>query len=296
MQPFNFRPSHLKLLKIFNLLSGILLLVFILLFARHIISSQFGKKEKFNTPQTSNPQIQNKTSFQEYAVILRNNPFGFPGGTLRQLSEAPGRSVASSDVILIGAIAGSEKNSYAIFSDKSGKQEVFKAGAAVFDLGTLKKVDKDRVFIQAKGVEKLMELQLSDFITIKDISKDISASQAGVQTSGFVKSLGDKSFIVDQKKIQDALANPNQIMTDARLQPHFVNGKQEGFLMKEVKNNGIYQNLGLQNGDVLLKINDYTLSSPESGMQAFNALRGMDRVQLDILRGGEKTTLTYQIK
>lgn len=292
MQPFNFRPSHLKLLKIFNLLTGILLLVFILLFARHIISSPFGKKEKFNTPQTSNTQLQTKTTFQEYAVILRNNPFGFPGGTLRQLSEAPGKAVTSSDIILIGAIAGSEKNSYAIFSDKSGRQEVFKAGAAVFDLGTLKKVDKDRVFIQAKGVEKLLELQIADFITIKDIS----ASQAGVQPSGFVKSIGDRSFVVDQKKIQDALANPNQIMTDARLQPHFVNGKQEGFLMKEVKNNGIYQNLGLQNGDVLLKINDYTLSSPESGMQAFNALRGMDRVQLDILRGGEKTTLTYQIK
>lgn len=292
MQPFNFKPSHLKLLKICNLVTGILLLIFILLFARHIISYKFSKEVKFAAPQTFKPQLQNKTSFQEYAVILRNNPFGFPGGTLRQLSEAPGSSVASSDLILIGTIAGSEKNSYAIFSDKSGKQEVFKAGAAVFDLGTLKKVDKDRVFIQAKWVEKLLELQIADLITIKDIS----APQAGMQPSGFVKSIGDKSFVVDQKKIQDALANPNQIMTDARLQPHFVNGKQEGFLMKEVKNNGIYQNLGLQNGDVLLKINDYTLSSPESGMQAFNALRGMDRVQLDILRGGEKTTLTYQIK
>lgn len=292
MYKLELKPSHLKLLNICNLATGLLLLSFMLLFARYIIFSQFGKKEKFVAPQALNPQLQNKTSFQEYAVILRNNPFGFPAGTLRLLSEAPGKSVTSSDIILIGAISGSEKNSYAIFSDKSGKQEVFKAGTAVFDLGTLKKVEKDRVFIQAKGVEKLIELQIADLITIKDIS----ASQAGVQPSGFVKSIGDKSFVVDQKKIQDALANPNQLMTDARLQPNFINGKQEGFLMREVKNNGIYQNLGLQNGDVLLKINDYNLSSPESGMQAFNALRGMDRIQLDILRGGEKTTLTYQIK
>lgn len=292
MQPFNFRPSHLKLLNIFNLLTGILVLVFILLFARHIISSQFAKKEKFNAPQTYNTQLQNKAPFQEYAIILRNNPLGFPAGTLRQLSETTGSTVSISDVILIGTIAGSEKNSYAIFSDKSGKQEVFKAGENVFNLGILKKVNKDRVFIKGKGIEKLLELQIADLITIKDISP----SHAGIQSTGFVKNIGDKSFVVDQKKIQDALANPNQIMTDARLQPHFINGKQEGFLMKEVKSNGIYQNLGLQNGDVLLKINDYNLSSPESGMQAFNALRGMDRVQLDILRGGEKTTLTYQIK
>lgn len=294
MNYFNYKLSRFKLLNVFNTLTSLFILIIILLFARHIISSQFGKKEKFNTPQTSNTQLQTKPSFQEYAVILRNNPFGFPGGALRQLSEAPGKAVTSSDIILIGTIAGSEKNSYAIFSDKNGKQEVFKSGANVFDLGTLKKVDKDRVFIQHKGTGKLSELQIADFINIKEISASQAAS--GLQTSGFVKSIGDRSFIVDQKKIQDALANPNQIMTDARLQPHFVNGKQEGFLMKEVKNNGIYQNLGLQNGDVLLKINDYTLSSPESGMQAFNALRGMDRIQLDILRGGEKTTLTYQIK
>jgi len=85
-------------------------------------------------------------------------------------------------------------------------------------------------------------------------------------------------------------------MTDARLLPNTVDGKQQGFSISEIKPNGIYQSLGLQNGDVLLRINDFNISSTESALQAFMALKGMDRVNLDIIRSGNKVTMTYLIR
>lgn len=121
-------------------------------------------------------------------------------------------------------------------------------------------------------------------------------SESSVMTSDFARSAGRGTFLVDQKKVLDALENPNQLMTDARLQPNIANGRQEGFILREVRNGGIYQSLGLQNGDVLLRINDYNISNPENALQAFTALRGMDRVQVDIMRGGQKMTMTYQIR
>jgi general secretion pathway protein C len=95
---------------------------------------------------------------------------------------------------------------------------------------------------------------------------------------------------------QQASDNPTQIMTDARLRPHKRNGREEGFLLSEVKTGGIYHSLGLRNGDVLLRINEYDISNPEIALQAFTALRGMDRIQIDLLRAGSKMTMTYQIK
>ncbi len=86
------------------------------------------------------------------------------------------------------------------------------------------------------------------------------------------------------------------MMTDARLKPNVADGKQEGFVLSEVKPGGIYQSLGLQDGDVLLRINDYDISNPERALQAFTALRGLDRVQIDLIRSGSKMTMTYQIK
>jgi general secretion pathway protein C len=86
------------------------------------------------------------------------------------------------------------------------------------------------------------------------------------------------------------------MMTDARLKPNIMNGKEEGFVLSEVKSGGIYQSLGLQDGDVLLRINDYDISNPEKALQAFTALKGMERVQVDLMRGGSRLTMTYQIK
>lgn len=286
----NIKPEYYKLLSIINAFIGFILLVSIMFLARDIVSFAYKKKEKPSPSFLHKPQVLERKPLHEYEVILKNNPFGFPAGPLKPLSSASGKSVSQSDIILIGTISGAEKNSYAIFTDKSGNQALFKVGDSVFDLGKLKKVDKDRVFIKGSG--KTTELPIADVVTITEVAPP----QGSIVPSSFVKSVGERSFIVDQKKIQEAIENPKQLMTEARLVPNYMDGKQEGFMLREVKKNGIYQNLGLQNGDVLLRINDFNISNTESALQAFTALRGMDRVQLDILRNGAKTTLTYQIK
>ena len=85
-------------------------------------------------------------------------------------------------------------------------------------------------------------------------------------------------------------------MTDARFIPNVVDGRQQGFILRELKPGGIYQSLGLQNEDILLRINEYDISTPDTALQAFIALRGLDRADLDIVRNGSKMTMTYQIR
>jgi general secretion pathway protein C len=96
--------------------------------------------------------------------------------------------------------------------------------------------------------------------------------------------------------VRKAIENPNQIMTEARLLPYVVEGDVQGFVLSEVKSGGLYDSLGLRNGDVLVRVNDYEISTPESALQAFTALKGMDQVQLDVIRHGSAMTLTYQIR
>ncbi len=278
-----------KLPAILNVLLALLLLIVALFFAGDILSSLYGKTGKTLSP--SYPVMpKTKKGLQEYAGILRNNPFGFPGSQLREISIAKGSGVSRSDLILIGTVAGPPAHSYAIFADRSGKQEVFKIGESVFGAGKLKRVEKDQAVISEAGSE--VKIPIAEMLTIKEINP----REAGSTGSDFARNAGNGTFIVDQKRILNALENPNQLMTDARLQPNITDGKQEGFILREVRNGGMYQSLGLQNGDVLLRINDYNISNPEAALQAFTALRGMDRVQVDLLRSGSKMTMTYQIR
>ncbi|GAB4416612.1 MAG: type II secretion system protein GspC [Thermodesulfovibrionales bacterium] len=287
MFKIDLRAGYYKLLGGINVLIGFLLLLSLLILARDIISMTHRRAEKPAPSFNSGSQGFDRRDLQGYEVILRHNPFGFSAGSLKPLSTT-GKAV--SDLTLIGTVSGPRMHSYAIFADSNGRQDVFRVDEPVFGSGRLERVDRDKVFI--RGNSGLIEIAIAEIATIKEVYPSDSTRR----TSDLARNIGNGTYIVDQKKILDALNNPGQLMTDARLQPNFTDGRQEGFVLREVRNGGIYQNLGLQNGDVLLRINDYNISNPENALQAFTALRGMDRVHLDIVRNGVRMTMTYQIR
>lgn len=272
-----------------NIGLGFLLIIAILFFIRNLIAiSVQNKHKKISGSGDVRKGIQ--LGFQDYAVIVENNPFGFPGGELFRLS-AVSAPQDSGNLTLIGVVSGHESVSFAIFMDQTGQQEVFRAGDAVYGIGTLETIEKDRVFLG--GGEGLHEMVIADISRRKTPER---GQRSGTASAQFSKKISDDTFYLDQRKVQRAIANPKELMTDARLLPNYMGGKQEGFALSEVRPHGIYQSLGLQNGDVLLRINEFDISHPEYALQAFTALQGMDRVQLDIIRNGSKMTMTYQIR
>lgn len=284
------KSNYPGLLTVANWVMGALLILFALLLIRDIINLSF-KKARVFIPVASYTAPVQKKSFQEYASIVKNNPFGAPGGELKQLSAAGGGPAAAvaSALTLVGTVSGPQKYGYAFFLAKNNEQEVFKIGEAVESMGVLQRVDRDRVILLSGG--RSIEVPMIDAVP----KTDGGPSKAG-SPGLFARSTGEGSYVVDKKKLQQALDQPGQMMTDARLLPNTVDGKQQGFTINEIKPNGIYQSLGLQNGDVLLRINDFNISSPETALQAMMALKGMDRVNIDIIRSGSKMTMNYMVR
>jgi general secretion pathway protein C len=54
--------------------------------------------------------------------------------------------------------------------------------------------------------------------------------------------------------------------------------------------------VGLKNGDVLMKINDFPIDSPEKAIQSFMTLKGQNRIKLDLIRDSAPTSLSYDIR
>jgi len=265
---------------------GIIVAGAVMLFIRDVLLTVVPQKEK-SVLHGKKFQVELKKGLLDYGIILKKNPFGFPAGELKLLSAA-GASASRMEISLIGTVAGREDVSYAIFSDGTGQQDVFRPGELVFGLGPLKKVEKAKVTINSGGKDIVIEL--AEITVVKE-------NKAGtVPVSAFGRKTGATTYQVDQQKVQQAIERPDQIMTDARFIPHMVDGRQQGFILRELKTGGIYQSLGLQNDDILLRINEYDISTPDTALQAFIALRGIDRADLDIVRNGAKMTMTYQIR
>lgn len=276
-----------------NILLVIFLVIASLFLARDVVSRYLerGKPLKkevllFSTDVTADRKMQ----LLNYAQVMKNNPFGFAGGEVKHLAVSRPGSTGQTDVMLIGTVVGPKALSYAVFRDSAGMQEIFKIGDSVFGMGKLSTVEKEKVTVEKGGSS--FDISIED-VKVKEIDKQSSASPS---LSSFAQRVGRGTYVVDQGKLQQVIANPGQMMTDARLRPNVVSGKEEGFMLSEVKPGGIYQSLGLQNGDVLLRINEYDISNPERALQAFTALKGLDRVQIDLIRSGSKMTMTYQIK
>ena len=278
-----------------NIIIGFILVFSLIILARDILTHSFTSektlKKDISVTEPA-PKFQQKRRLADYAPVLKNNPFGFPGGDVRPLTATkPSNSGGAqrTDIVLLGTVVGPKDVTYAILMDDLGMQEVFKLGEPVFGGGTLSSVKKDRVTI-GKGPGSV-EILLDD-IKIKEVRGPNHARTP----SSFAQQVGRDTYLVDQRNVQQAIENPTQIMTDARLRPNIVNGKEQGFMLSEVRQGGIYQSLGLRNGDILLRINEYDISNPERALQAFTALRGMDRVQVDLMRSGSRITMTYQIR
>lgn len=303
-----------KFVAALNAVLGALVVLSLFLFVRGIVSGP-KKTHAGKTVTSESKAFRSRQSLMDYARILRNNPFGFTAGELKPLiaqtkQETP--SMSASDLTLIGTVAGAKGSSYAILIDKKGTQEVFKAGQNVFGYGILDTVQKDRVYITTGDMP--VEVLLSDLIFNKDTARQDEPStpmpaggghggrkargEAGAQaeTSSIAKRTAEGAYAVDRQRIVKAMENMGDVMTDARFIPNIVEGAAKGFILNEVKGGGLFHSLGLQNGDVLLSVNDFDISSPESALQAFTALKGMDRVQLNVIRDGSNTTLTYQLK
>lgn len=277
-----------------NLLLVVGIVLTLLLITRDLILWLTPKKVGANL-NTTKHQAQTLDA-KNLDLILTKNLFGTKSGEFKPLTSHEPSLQQPTEYKLVGTLAGSPNWGFAVFSDSQGRQEFIRVGSPVGNLGVLKRVEPQKVLVMMKNGQTI-ELNLVEIVRIEDAQPQSQLQQvAPKRLTDIAKQTGERSFVVDQKKIQYAIENPSQIMTDARLLPNFVDGIQKGFVLREVKPGGIYHSLGLRDGDVLLRINEYNINNPESGLQAFMALRGLERVHLDIIRGGTNMTLTYLIR
>jgi len=294
----------IKNLRFMNYFFAALLLAAILLLTRDIITTTVFRKQPKLLKKENNLSVQAsiiKKNLMQYSPILEKNPFG-PPMELHPISVSQNGGqetgvTSLSNLVLYGTAIGSKNFGYAIFEDKSqpqGRQEVFSVGEHVFGYGILKKIHRSSVEIEQNT--GTYTVSIPDETVIEPGYEEEQSREAPQAQSSFAKQIGEREYILDSRKIQQSLDNPEQILTDARLLPNIKNGRQEGFSISEVVPGGIYHSLGLRNGDILLRINGLEMSNPEVAIQAMSALKGMNNINLDIMRNSQNMSMNYRIK
>lgn len=291
-----------RTLNIINVLLGIAIIALLAAIAADTLSLRLGKAlapkggKETAAPAPAPPRIEDLAF---YAPILTNGLFGKAAqGQLTpivapQAAAQAAPLTAPADLLLLGTAVGSFRETFALVRNNTKQEErVFRLGDMVFDAGRLVEVKKEQAFIVVGGKKVELLTPMSPPPAAPPAQQQQPAAAAGPA----IASTGAGSFVIDQRALNAVLDNPAQAMTDARLLPSQKEGKIEGFRASEVKPGGLFAMIGIKNGDVLLRLNDFPMDSPDKALQSLIALKGQSRLKLDLIRDGQPTTFNYDIR
>ena len=111
-----------------------------------------------------------------------------------------------------------------------------------------------------------------------------------------VSKLAENVYSLDESAVGQLTGNINHYMTQVRLIPYFEGNKSAGYRLAAIRPGSAFEQLGFRGGDIIQQVNGVELSSPEKMYTIFQNLKDEKRVAVDIVRQGQKNTITYEIR
>ena len=111
-----------------------------------------------------------------------------------------------------------------------------------------------------------------------------------------IRAIGQDEYEVPRPEIDRTLSNLNDVAMQARIVPAFKDGVAQGFKLFSIRPDSIYSKIGIQNGDVIKRINGYDMNSPEKALEIYSKLRDASRIDIEIERNGQNINKKYNIR
>jgi general secretion pathway protein C len=258
------------------------------LWVNQFISNKAAKIPAYSPPMTNNIQtIQMNT---DYSVITKKNIFN-PVGPSGLAGATSGEVVPSTlPLKLVGTIiSGNKDSSMAIIEGADKQQELYKMNDQVGG-ATIIRIERFEIILSNGGRLESLAIDFGQIGTPADTGKKGAAPGVQVaQTAGRI--IMDKGYFNAQKK------NTSELMTQIRAIPFAgKDGVISGFQLFEVAKDSMYDRVGLKNQDVIQRVNGQPLTSVESGLDLFNALKNDTHFTLDIVRNRENKTIRVDVQ
>ena len=237
------------------------------------------------------------------------NPFSPAQGmkTPSRLPAAGSKGVAAAsrtNFILVGTIVSTTPHASRAILWADGMKEplAYRESDEVEPGAVLAAVERDKVWIARGSEREKLDLlpvgSRSRTPPVQPAAPQASAAQVPAQPAGDIRvtRLSDNQFSIDEGGVAQLTGNFNQFMTQVRLVPYFEGNKSAGYRIAAVRPGTTFEKLGFQGGDVLQQVNGLDVSSPDKMYTIFQNLKDEKKVTVSILRQGQKSTLTYEIR
>src|SRR5213593_1455255 len=225
-----------------------------------------------------------------YAVIAERDLFNPPRGT-----PARSRGATSSRLRLWGVgFRGGEAR--AVIEDTaSHHQDLYRVGDSVGG-ARLAAIDWDHVTLAHPQGEETLELATVEPEAPPSADARPADAPQAARADAHIRRTAENAFVVDRREITGAADNMSGLLTQLRAVAEVAEGRPAGFRLFEIAAGSLFSRLGLQDGDVVQRVNGTAIGDPASLLGFLQRLRTEPRVALDIVRGGVPRTLVYDLR
>lgn len=220
---------------------------------------------------------------------------------------------------LWGVTLHSDGDSHCIIEDlASKKSDVFRVGDTVSGAAIVKAIEWEKVILDQGGREKYIELAQPGGAAAgagrptsasaavpppppppappgATIPGDQNQTAGGAAGNPNVQQIGENQYRIERAEVDQQLDNMAQLFTQIRAVPHFDGGQSTGFRLFAIRQNSIFDQIGLRNGDIIEEINGNKISDPSKALALLQELRNVESLQVKGTRNKQPLDISYTI-
>ena len=236
--------------------------------------------------QVPNVEVKNKIPLSNFKAITERNLFG----SLEKASEGVKEEEVEDleptalKIALLGTVTGDDQNAFAVIEEMGKrKQGLYRVGDSVQN-ATVKMILREKVVLRVGEKDEILTMEESA----------ASRRESRRETEQITKK--GSTITVNRKDLSDSLKDINKLLSQASIRPHFTDGKSDGLSVSRIKARSIFTKLGLRNGDIVQKINNKPINSPDDVLELYEKLKSGSRVSVEVTRKGELKTMNYRFR
>jgi general secretion pathway protein C len=111
-----------------------------------------------------------------------------------------------------------------------------------------------------------------------------------------IERVSPNEYNIRRSTVDRILESQAELMRTTRIMPVDQGGRVIGVQLFGVRGNSLLGRLGMQNGDVLNRINGLDIGSPDRALEAYSRLRTSDQLQVSVTRNGQPVNIDFHIR
>ncbi|MEB2345648.1 MAG: PDZ domain-containing protein [Deltaproteobacteria bacterium] len=202
---------------------------------------------------------------------------------------------------LLGTVASNDPKAAWAAVEETTKRErlVVRPQDRLLDKATVVRIERRRIVLENEGRREELALDeesagAGPLVRARAAAREVPAV---ADLRDRIQQTGDSSFQVQRGQVEEAMRNPAELFSQARILPKYENGQMTGVQLNSIQPGSLFEEIGIRDGDVITEVNGIVVSSPQDSAALLRELTESNVFEVSVQGAdGQPRTLSYTVQ